>query len=381
MILGIDASNIRSGGGLTHLVELLLAVDPAAHGFSRIVVWGGRTTLDRIEPREWLVKSHHPLLDGSLLHRAFWQRFRLSALARGESCDVLFVPGGSFAGTFGPIVTMNQNLLPFDMAELRRYGWSAMTFKLLILRVVQARTIRRANGTIFLTHYAKNVVSRAIGPCVGRKTVIRHGIDNQFVHPPREQQIIGRYSADRPFRLLYVSIVDMYKHQWRVAEAVAHLRAGGVPVVLDLVGPVYPPAWKRLRDTLTRIDPTGEFIRYSGAVPYRELYARYVQADLGIFASSCETFGQILTEMMSAGLPIACSNRSAMPELLGGAGEYFDPEAPIDIARAIRQLIDSPQRRSETASASFAASRAFSWPRCADETFDFLSSIALERRL
>ena len=32
MRLGIDATNIRSGGGVTHRVELLRATDPSAHG-------------------------------------------------------------------------------------------------------------------------------------------------------------------------------------------------------------------------------------------------------------------------------------------------------------------------------------------------------------
>lgn len=35
MILGIDASNIRAGGGVTHLVELL---DPQAHRFNHVIV-------------------------------------------------------------------------------------------------------------------------------------------------------------------------------------------------------------------------------------------------------------------------------------------------------------------------------------------------------
>ena len=40
----------------------------------------------------------------------------------------------------------------------------------------------------------------------------------------------------------YTSIVDVYKHQWNVAEAVLRLRREGMPVTLDLVGPAYPPA-------------------------------------------------------------------------------------------------------------------------------------------
>src|ERR1700689_3624802 len=156
VIFGIDASNIRFGGGVTHLLELLRAVEPQGHGFSKVIVWGGQSTLMQVEDRPWLVKSHLPLLDKSLWYRAFWQRFRLSALARSAGCDVLFVPGGAYAGAFHPVVTMSRNLLPFEWPELRRFGWSRMTLKFLLLRVIQTRTFRRADGLIFLTRYARD---------------------------------------------------------------------------------------------------------------------------------------------------------------------------------------------------------------------------------
>jgi len=44
MHLSIDASNIRPGGGVTHLVELLRAADRLAYGFSQVIVWGGQAT-------------------------------------------------------------------------------------------------------------------------------------------------------------------------------------------------------------------------------------------------------------------------------------------------------------------------------------------------
>jgi glycosyltransferase involved in cell wall biosynthesis len=381
MRIGIDASNIRAGGGVTHLVELLRAAAPFAHGFSSVLVWSGRSTLGRIEDRPWLVKSHESLLDASLPCRAFWQRFRLSKLARDSDCDVLFVPGGSYAGDFRPMVTMSQNMLPFMSRELRRYGWSRMTLKLMLLRWTQSSTFSRADGLIYLTRYARDAVMRVIKTTCGKVTIVPHGIDSRFSHPPREQLPINQYSADRPFRILYVSIIDMYKHQWHVVEAVSQLRKSGLPVVLELVGPAYPPALKRLRQALNRMDPAGEFVRYSGAVPHAELYDHYAQADLGLFASSCETFGQILIETMSAGLPVACSNKSAMPELLGDAGLYFDPEKPDDIARALHILIESPDLRTRLSKESFERVHAYSWQRCADETFGFLARVAAESGL
>jgi glycosyltransferase involved in cell wall biosynthesis len=84
----------------------------------------------------------------------------------------------------------------------------------------------------------------------------------------------------------------------------------------------------------------------------------------------------ILLEEMASGLPIACSNRGPMPEVLGDAGVYFDPEDPNDIARALRELIESPVLRTKLARASFGRVQRYSWRRCADETFSFLASVA-----
>lgn len=160
MILGIDASNIRIGGGVTHLVELLRAARPEAFGFTRVVVWGGSRTLARIEPRPWLEKSPREALDRSLPWRVLWQHFGLAGAARAAGCQVLFAPGGSVGGGLRPVVTMSRNLLPFEWRELRRYGLSWLTLKWLILRVTQARSFRRADGLIFLTQYARGVVMR-----------------------------------------------------------------------------------------------------------------------------------------------------------------------------------------------------------------------------
>jgi glycosyltransferase involved in cell wall biosynthesis len=87
----------------------------------------------------------------------------------------------------------------------------------------------------------------------------------------------------------------------------------------------------------------------------------------------------ILLEGMASGLPIACSNCGPMPEVLGDAGVYFDPENPKDIARALRELIESPVLRTKSAESSFERVRRYSWRRCADETFRFLAEIATSR--
>jgi glycosyltransferase involved in cell wall biosynthesis len=192
---------------------------------------------------------------------------------------------------------------------------------------------------------------------------------------PKLQRDIAEYDDSHPYRVLYVSIIDQYKHQWHVVEAVATLRKQGFPIVLALVGPAYPPALKRLNQTIDRVDAERRWVHYHGAIPFNELHLRYVEADLGLFASSCENMPNILLETMASGLPIACSNRGPMREVLGQTGVFFNPEQSEDIARALRELINSPEIRTELARASYERVQHYSWLRCADETFRFLVEV------
>jgi glycosyltransferase involved in cell wall biosynthesis len=374
MRLGIDASNIRAGGGVTHLVELLSAADPPAHGFERVTVWAGTETLARLPDRPWLSRGQSRHLDGSLPVRLYWQARELPRFLAQH--DLLFVPGGTYVGMFHPFVTMSRNLLPFDARERARFGLGATRAKFHLLERAQARTFRCADGAIYLTETARRQVASRIGTDRGTSVVIPHGVSGAFRKGPSSSRPLAECSCDHPFRWLYVSIVDLYKHHWHVAEAVAFLRAQGLPVSLDLVGPPTKMGLRRLQQTLSRVDPQGQYIRYLGGVPYAQLSSLYHEADAFAFASSCETFGQILLEAMSAGLPIACSDRSTMPETLGDAGLYFDPESPDSIAAAMRQLMESESLRQRLARAAYVRALQYSWERCAHETFTFLATVA-----
>lgn len=375
LTIGIDAANLRRGGGVTHLVELLRAVHPSAYGIDRVVVWGGEATLSALDDRSWLEKRNPPALEKGLLHRSWWQRYRLSQSARDAGCDVLFVPGGNYAGDFHPVVTMSRNLLPFEWRELKRYGWSILALKLFMLRLSQSRSYRTVDGLIFLTDYARQAVLAVTGGLRAETSIIPHGLNPRFIQAPKPQRPITDYDEANPYRVLYVSIIDQYKHQWGVVEAIAALRQEGFPVALDLVGPAYLPALKRLNDAIARFDIDKSWVRYHGAIPFNDLHLRYAQADLGLFASSCENMPNILLETMASGLPIACSNRGPMPEVLGAAGVYFDSEQPADIARALRELIASPKLRIRLAQLSYQRAQQYSWERCANATFRFLVKV------
>lgn len=375
-VVGIDASNLRRGGGQTHLIELLSAACPQRNNFKKIVIWGSQSTLDLLEDRDWLVKRSVSLLQCGILKRTFWQAARLGQEAQSEGCDILFVPGGSFITTFRPLVTMSRNLLPFEIDELRRFGLSIMTFKLLTLRFVQTLSFKQASGVIFLSKYAQNVVSSITRSILGDSLVVPHGVDKKFLQRPKLQRRISQCSAENPFNLIYVSTVDFYKHQWNVVHAVGSIRKKhGWPITLTLIGAMNKSVKARFDSSIDMHDPKREWVQYLGSIPFNELPNYYQSADLGVFASSCENMPNVLLEKMASGLPIVSSSFGPMPEVLGDNGVYFNPEDALDLRRRVEDLVLNADLRAVLSLKNYERAKTFSWGLCADQTFKFISSL------
>jgi glycosyltransferase involved in cell wall biosynthesis len=78
---------------------------------------------------------------------------------------------------------------------------------------------------------------------------------------------------------------------------------------------------------------------------------------------------------MASGLPIACSRRRPMIDILGDAGVYFEPEVPASIGSAIRALLSDKQFIAELSVRAYTRAKEYSWDKCAAETFAFLESV------
>ena len=376
MILGIDASNIRSGGGLTHLIELLNVFNPQNCKYKKIIVWSSLKTLDKLNDKQWIVKRNHHYLNKNFLYQIFWQWKYLDKQAKQENCSLIFVPGSSFIFSFRPVVTMNQNLLPFKWNEIKRYGFSLFTLKLLILRFSQSISFHKANGIIFLTKNAYNNVFQKTGKLKASTIIIPHGVHKRFFHKPRSQKIVFKGKFDAPIKLIYLSSIEPYKHHDKVIKAVGQLIQNQIPIILDIYGS--SPRSKlinKLKRIINKHDLFKKYIRYKGSVRHEKIHELYLEYDIAIFASSCETFGQILLEGLASGIPTASSNMSSMPELLGDSVIYFNPTDINSIFSSLSLFINSPNLRIEKAKKGYELAKKFTWEETAKETFDFLHSL------
>ncbi|NDV63032.1 glycosyltransferase family 4 protein [Puniceicoccales bacterium CK1056] len=377
MHLFIDASNLRRGGGVTHLQEILQVADLKRHGFSKVTVWAPKRTLERIGDIPLVERRTHPLIDKGRIHGVIFRRHLLDRQIEPD-VNLLWAPGGTYQGSFRPYVTMLRNFLPFDFPERARFKYRWAYVRLVYLKHVQTKSFKRATGLIHISQKAHDVLNEMTDLSKVRQTVIHHGLSERFLMLPRPQRQVEDFTEKTPARLLYISHINLYKHQDKLIQAVAKVRERGIPAEIHLVGPALPAA-KRMFDPLAaRLDPEKKWIKWHGEIPYFEVREHTQQADLYTCTSTCETFGMVLLEAMGSGLPVVCSDRSALPEIQGDTGLKVDPENVTELAHAIEKMLRDKALRMEYAMKAYDRAKTFTWERCAEETFEFLRACATQ---
>ncbi|AWW45644.1 glycosyltransferase family 1 protein [Polynucleobacter paneuropaeus] len=374
MHLGIDATNIHQGGGVTHLVQLLSAASPREQGISKITVWCSPKTAALFPEKPWLKIRSGAWMEGGSLKRFFFQHLFLSLEMRRAGCEIVFFPGGTLPLiSLLPPVTISQNMLPFELDKAALFGrFSLMYLKFCALRLLQSISFNRAVGIIFLSKYAQDKINKCV-KINGLQKLIPHGIEPRFIGKARIQKSIDAYSITEPFRFLYVSILMPYKHQIEVIRAIKELRDSGWPIALDLIGPFWSWYGKAVQNEINNLDPDGDFIQYLGEKPFEALHCAYQKSDAFIFASSCENLPNILIEAMASGIPVACSSEGPMPEILGIEGIYFDPRIVFSIKNSLSQLMSSPEKRALNAKNASIRVGYSPWTNCANKTFELIN--------
>lgn len=369
-VIGINAVRGRSGGARSHLVGLLNNIQPGNYGIKKVHIWGNFELLARLPKFKWLYVHNPKCSNSSLASQLIWEWLELPRLLKEARVTLLFNIDAGSVCPFTPAVTASRDLLSYEPGEMTRFGISLKFLRLLILKYVQNRSLKKANGVIFLTYYAGRIIQKSCGP-LSKVAYIPHGVRDEF----KKVRLRPFPNKQRQIRILYISNVAPYKHQWNVVEGVAQLRKMGFKFKLLLVGGGEEAALAKLKESVAKWDPKGEMVEMHPFVEHEKIPAYLAQADLFVFASSCENMPNTLLEAMAAGLPIACSDRGPMPEVLKNGGIYFNPENPDTISAALAILIEDSNQRETLAKRARELASEYSWERCAASTFSFLSTI------
>jgi alpha-1,3-rhamnosyl/mannosyltransferase len=120
-------------------------------------------------------------------------------------------------------------------------------------------------------------------------------------------------------------------------------------------------------------------VKHLGYIQSDRRYDLYSQASMLVLPSHLEGFGIPVLEAMTVGVPVIVSNRGALPEVAGGAGQVVDAEDAEGFAAAMRRYLSEPGAASEAIDRGFARARAYSWDASASTLLDLYQRLAAGR--
>jgi len=142
-----------------------------------------------------------------------------------------------------------------------------------------------------------------------RTVVVARGVDTQLFNPARRSEALRRHwgAADGDGVVLYVGRLAAEKNLDLLLQAFAAMQRVNPRLQLLLVGD------GPLRTALGERCPTAVFAGQRSGV---DLAAHYASADLFVFPSLTETFGNVTPEAMASGLPVLAFDHAAAGQLI-----------------------------------------------------------------
>ena len=195
--------------------------------------------------------------------------------------------------------------------------------------------------TVFVNseHYRKAWIDRGFSP--EKLKILPRGLDTDLFHPSRRDLAFwpGAGVNGKEVRLLYVGRISREKDLDVLATAYKKIRKSGHPVKLYLVG-LGP-----YQDALAKTLPDAVFLGY---LKGEALAKAYASADVFVFPSTTDTFGNVVLEAQASGLPVIVSDVGGPKELVedGMTGLVTRAHDAEDFARAIERISgDEPLRK------------------------------------
>ncbi len=367
-VIGIDASNIAAGGGLTHLRELIDNYHEIKD--QHLVIFANKNVLNLLPDKTYITKIGHSWLNKGTLFNMLWRLLLLRSSAKKHGVEIFFTPGGNFL-PFRPYISMSQNMLVFESKERNRFPSILDRLRYVILEFKQILSFYFSSGIIYISEYARSFIQKKYPFLRHKKSgIIYHGVAERFNSSAQDNlKIEENFTKEKPFRLLYISIINYYKHQDKLIEATKRLNNLGVPIELHLIGPLNP---KMKSEFEALLESANGSVIHHGKIPYENIHEFYGKCDLFVFASTCENMPNILIEAMRSNVPILCSNYGPMPEFFKDAGLYFDPINIDDICSKILEYKNSLSLRKSSSIRGLKLASAYSWSDCSKKTFDFI---------
>lgn len=311
-----------------------------------------------------------------------WEQYHLPKALKEIKPDVLHCTSNT-APIFTdiPLVLTLHDILYMQRIDFTKGTWY-QRFGNLYRRWIVPRVIPKCRKVITVSTFEKKEIDEhfSLGPDLVE--VIYNSYNPNF-KPVTDQEKLQFYREK--FQLpaeyiLYLGNTHPNKNIRNVLKAfdLLHKETGEkIPLVMPDIDKAF------LNQVLKEIGNPSliQDIHLTGYVPNHELKYIYNLATLFLYPSFYESFGIPILEGMACGIPVIASNRTAMPEVAGGAAIIIDPEKPEEISQAIHRLLSDQDLYLKYKNAGLQRASSFNWHDTACKALEIYESVYQQKQL
>lgn len=232
-------------------------------------------------------------------------------------------------------------------------------------------SVEAATRIIVSSSYTRNCLNERYGTPSEKISIVYTGVspDCRLVTDKTLlDDVKTRYGLDRPF-LYYPAATWPHKNHKVLLRACQILKQqncfDGNLVLTGIAMQSHEEIFKEIHQLGLE-----KHVKVLGYLPRQDLPCLFSLARLMVFPSLFEGFGIPLVEAMACGCPVACSNTTSLPEVIGTAGVQFDPTKPEEIADVIKRLWYDDAALSRMRLDGLKRAQCFDWQTTAEKTLN-----------
>ena len=368
--IAINALTIdfHPSGGKTYLVNLvknLTALAGESNVFYLLIIGGYSDVFSNILEHDNVRLIKFPQFVSIPIFRVLVEQLYLPIWLWIQNIDLLFA-----ARNVMPVLTNCPTVIGVLSMHLNYEKENLPIWRQIYGPWILKATAKRADAYVAISQYAGETYIAKYGLQKKRLFIAPLGFDSKELlikEPDCSLQDASPY-------LLFVSTLFPHKNVAfliRVFKRVIDSRPDLKLVIVgrDVDGAI--ASLTALADSLGMKDK----VIFTGGISDNELTHWYANARVFVFPSLTEGFGLSVLEAMAFGVPIVASNRTSIPEVVGGAGIVLDPVNEDEWAQAILSIVDQNDKYLHYSKLSKERAGLFSWKRTAEITLDCFNQV------
>jgi glycosyltransferase involved in cell wall biosynthesis len=262
------------------------------------------------------------------------------------------------------IHTIHDITPEFFSGHKQKSWWRKLAYNLTI-----KTSLKKSTKIITISNNTKKDLIDYFQVPANKINVTYLGIEKQFKlieNYDKIKELKDKYGITKPY-LFFISAWRNHKNFEGLIKAFELLKTEKKLDYQLVLGGVADPYYPQINKTIDQSKFKNEIIT-PGFITDKELPLFYNAAELFVLPSFYEGFGIIGLEAMACGTPVVSSKSTCLPEIMGNAAIYFQPENTKEMAEKIYQVLSDKNLQKQLITRGFEQIKKYSWQKCAQET-------------